>query len=130
MLKGCPQKPLYWSKTNAWRICIRYHYYFSSKFNWYCKKIRNNDNSVNFHITNCKHFNHPIKNKKVAAITQALVLIKNPGSLNQTSVQLIYSVRETGLTVGFAQENSLKMKICKITYSTQNRSHEKRNSCN
>ena len=34
-----------------------------------------------------------------------MVLIKNLGSFNQTPAQFIYSVRQTGLTVGPKQEN-------------------------
>ena len=105
MLKGCPQKPLYRSKKNDWRIRIRCHYHFSAGCNWCFEQIRNKDNSVYFRIGNCKHSNHYKTNKKVGALTQAIDLTKNPGSFNQTPAQFIYSVRQTGLTVGPKQEN-------------------------
>ena len=107
MLKGCPQNPVYPSKTNDWRICIRCHYYFSAECNWCFEQVCNKDNSVYFRISNCKHSNQYKTNKKVGALNQAMVLIKNPGSFNQTPAQFIYSVRQTGLTVGTKQENSI-----------------------
>ena len=105
---------MYQSKIDNWHIRIRCHYYFSVECNWYCGPIRNKENIVYFCIGNCKHSNHYKANKKVGALTQAMVLIKNPGSFNQSPAQFIHSVRKTRLTVGPKQENSIKIKISRL----------------
>jgi hypothetical protein len=114
MLKGCPQNPVYRSKTDDWRLRIRCHYYFSAECNWCCEQIRNKDSSVYFRIGSCEHINHKQSNKKVGTVSQALVVIKSPGSFNQTPAQFIWSVRQTGIEVESKQEKSLKRKFTRL----------------
>ena len=113
-LRWLAQKALGRKKTNDWRIRIRCHYYQSCGCKWICEQIGSYENGVVFRVGNIDHIDHHLTNKKVGAFSQALVLIKNPGCLNQTPAQFVSCVRTTGITVSIPQEKAIKRKFSRL----------------